>query len=203
MNLFSLVVTSGVIPIPLRWMDLPRARVAVSIDGLPEHHDIRRKPATYDRILKNIEGREINVHWVITRPMLERQSYLEDYVSFWNARPEVSRILVSLYTPQIGQQSAEMLSPDNRERIARELPLLHHKFPKLLMNPGIGRAFVEPPTSPSDCLFPKCRSTIPPTSTLASSPASSAARRTVRSAAAPPAAAFTGSATKKLSARCE
>jgi MoaA/NifB/PqqE/SkfB family radical SAM enzyme len=155
MNLFSLVVTSGVIPIPLQWMDLPRTRVAVSMDGLPEHHDIRRKPATYERILKNIEGREINVHWVITRPMLERASYLEDYVSFWNARREVNRIWVSLYTPQIGEQSAEMLSPDNRERIARELPLLHHKFPKLLMNPGIGRAFVEPPTSPSDCLFSK------------------------------------------------
>ena len=36
MNIFSLVVTSGVIPIPLEWMDLPRLRVAVSIDGLPE-----------------------------------------------------------------------------------------------------------------------------------------------------------------------
>jgi MoaA/NifB/PqqE/SkfB family radical SAM enzyme len=155
MNLFSLVVTSGVIPIPLPWMNLPRTRVAVSVDGLPEHHDIRRKPATYQRILKNIEGREINVHWVITRPMLERPTYLEEYVSFWNARPEVNRIWVSLYTPQIAEQSAEMLSLEHRERIARELPLLHHKFPKLLMNPGIGRAFIKPPASPSDCLFSK------------------------------------------------
>src|SRR6266849_10052777 len=70
MDIFTLVVTSGVIPIPAEWMDVPRLRVAVSIDGLPEHHDIRRKPATYERILKNIAGREINVHWVITRPML-------------------------------------------------------------------------------------------------------------------------------------
>src|SRR3984957_19090279 len=117
MNVFSLVVTSGIIPIPMEWMDLPRVRVAISVDGLPEHHDIRRKPATYERILKNIAGREINVHWVITRPMLERPGYLEEYVSFWNARPEVNRIWVSLYTPQIGEQSAEMLSPNNRERI--------------------------------------------------------------------------------------
>src|SRR5450755_4118636 len=42
MNIFALVVSSGVIPIPLEWIDLPRLRVAVSIDGLPEHHDIRR-----------------------------------------------------------------------------------------------------------------------------------------------------------------
>ena len=33
------------VPIPAEWMKLPRLRVAVSIDGLPEHHDVRRKPA--------------------------------------------------------------------------------------------------------------------------------------------------------------
>jgi len=44
-------------------MKLPRLRVAVSIDGLPEHHDVRRKPGTYERILKNVEGREVNIHW--------------------------------------------------------------------------------------------------------------------------------------------
>src|SRR3984893_14333610 len=121
MNIFTLVVTSGVIPIPAEWMDLSRLRVAVSIDGLPEHHDVRRKPATYERILKNITGREINVHWVITRPMLARPGYLEQYVSFGNARSEVTRIWVSLYTPQIGEQSAEMLTPADRETIAREL----------------------------------------------------------------------------------
>ena len=155
MNVFTMVVTSGVIPIPLEWMDLPRTRVVVSIDGLPEHHDIRRKPATYERILKNIAGRKVNVHWVITRPMLERASYLEEYVSFWNERPETDRIWVSLYTPQIGEQSAEMLTPDHRELIATELPLLSKKFPKLLMNAGMGRAFVHPPSNPGDCLFSK------------------------------------------------
>src|SRR5690349_13090364 len=45
MNIFTLVATSGVIPIPLRWMDLPRLRVTVSVDGLSEHHDVRRRPA--------------------------------------------------------------------------------------------------------------------------------------------------------------
>ena len=58
----------------------PRVRVAVSVDGLEQDHDIRRKPATYVRILKNIEGREVNIHWVITRPMLQRRGYLEEYV---------------------------------------------------------------------------------------------------------------------------
>jgi MoaA/NifB/PqqE/SkfB family radical SAM enzyme len=153
MNIFTLVVTSGVIPIPREWMDLLRLRVAVSIDGLPEHHDVRRKPATYERILKNIVGRDINVHWVITRPMMERADYLEQYVSFWNARPEVNRIWVSLYTPQIGEQSAEMLTPENRRAIAKQLPPLAKKFSKLHINAGIARAFLHPPDSPRDCLF--------------------------------------------------
>src|SRR5208282_5626268 len=63
LNIFTLVVTSAVIPIPTEWMKIPRLRVAVSVDGLPEDHDERRKPATYARILKNIEDREVNIHW--------------------------------------------------------------------------------------------------------------------------------------------
>lgn len=155
MNVFSLVVTSGVIPVPMEWIDLPRVRVAISVDGLPEHHDVRRKPATYERILKNIEGRKVNVHWVITRPMLERPGYLEEYVSFWSARPEVDHIWVSLYTPQIGEESAEKLTLENREEIARVLPPLSRKYPKFLMNDGIAQAFLKPPANPSDCLFAK------------------------------------------------
>src|SRR5271156_407480 len=121
MNVFSLVVTSGIIPIPMEWMDLPRVRVAISVDGLAEHHDIRRKPATYERILKNIEGRKVNVHWVITRPMMERPGYLEEYVAFWSERAETNRIWVSVSTPQIGEQSAEMLAAEDRVELARQL----------------------------------------------------------------------------------
>ncbi len=155
MNIFTLVVTSGVIPIPIEWMNLRRVRVAVSVDGLPEHHNIRRKPATYERILKNIEGCEINVHWVITRPMLERASYLEEYIEFWSARPEVDRIWVSLYTPQAGEQSPEMLTPGNREALMRELPSLAKRYPKFLFNEGLAKAYLRPPKNPGDCLFAK------------------------------------------------
>jgi hypothetical protein len=136
-------------------MKIPRLRVAVSVDGLPEHHDIRRKPATYEHILKNIQGREVNIHWVITRPMLARSGYLEEYVSFWNARPEVNRIWVSIYTPQVGEQSPEMLAPDDREAVARQLPSLSRQYPKLLLPEGVARAFVHPPANPDDCLFSK------------------------------------------------
>jgi organic radical activating enzyme len=155
MGVFTLVVTSGIIPVPIEWMSLPRVRIAISVDGLPDHHDIRRKPATYERILKNIEGREVNIHWVITRPMLERADYLEDYVSFWNARPEVNRIWVSVYTPQIGEQSPEMLNPPDRAAIAAKLPALAQRYPKLLFNTGLAQAILVPPKNPADCVFAK------------------------------------------------
>jgi MoaA/NifB/PqqE/SkfB family radical SAM enzyme len=153
LNVFTLVVTSGVIPVPMDWMKLRRVRVAVSVDGLPEHHDVRRKPATYERILKNIEGREINVHWVVTRPMLDRESYLEEYVSFWNSRPEVDRIWVSVYTPQVGERTPEILTAGNREALAERLPILARQYRKLLFNEGLAQAFLRPPANPSDCLF--------------------------------------------------
>jgi hypothetical protein len=155
MGVFTLVVTSGVIPVPVEWMSLPRVRIAISVDGLPEHHDIRRKPATYERILKNIEGREVNIHWVITRPMFERADYLEDYVSFWNSRPEVNRIWVSVYTPQLGEQSPEMLTLPDRAAVAAKLPALSLRYTKLLFNAGWAQAILIPPKHPGDCVFAK------------------------------------------------
>jgi len=155
MGIFTMVVTSGVIPVPLQWMKIPRFRAAVSVDGLPEHHDERRRPATYERILRNISGRSVNVHWVITHPMLERHSYLEEYVAFWNARAEVDHIWVSLYTPQTGEVSRERLTRADREFVAEELPRIGEKYPKLQAPAGMLRAFVNPPESPANCLFAK------------------------------------------------
>lgn len=152
-GIFSMVVTSAVIPIPTEWAALPRNKVAVSVDGLPEHHDERRKPATYERILENIRGRQVNVHWTITRPMMDRASYLQEYLSFWNSQPEVNRIWVSLYSPQVGEQTPEMLRPEHRERLARELPQLRTRYRKLLINEGIAQAFREPPANPQECIF--------------------------------------------------
>jgi MoaA/NifB/PqqE/SkfB family radical SAM enzyme len=151
--IFSMVVTSGIIPIPLEWMALPRFVAAISIDGLPEHHDVRRHPATYEKILANIEGRKVNVHWTITAQMLGRPGYLEEYARFWSGRPEVQSIWVSLYTPQRGEQSAEMLSAEQRVEVARELARLHRIYPKLLTAEGYTKALLNPPASPKECAF--------------------------------------------------
>jgi len=153
MGVHTLVVTSAVIPIPLEWKDIPNVTIAVSVDGLPEHHDERRKPATYERILKNIEGRRVNIHWTITRPMLHRDSYLEEYVQFWNDRPEVRSMWVSTYTPQVGELSNEMLTKEDRAKVLGLLPELHKKYPKCLFPETLADAYYQPPQSPADCTF--------------------------------------------------
>jgi MoaA/NifB/PqqE/SkfB family radical SAM enzyme len=153
MGVHTMVVTSAVIPIPAEWTRLRRVKVAVSVDGLPEHHDVRRKPATYERILKNIAGCTVNIHGTITRPMLERGGYIEEYIAYWSARTEVSRIWVSLYTPQIGESSAEMLSERDREFVVGELLKARERHPKLLMNPRLAEAIRRPPQDPGECMF--------------------------------------------------
>lgn len=155
MGVFSMVVTSAVIPIPRGWTALPRVMVAVSVDGMPEDHDVRRAPATYERILKNIEGSRVNIHWTITRAALRRESYAEEYVAFWDGRPEVNRVWVSVYTPQIGESAAEILSRDDRRAIVDRLSPLRKRYPKFLFNDVIAGGILEPPRDPSECLFAK------------------------------------------------
>ena len=154
-GVYALVVTSGVIPIPRHWMDIPHVTVAVSVDGNPEDHDIRRKPATYERILRNVEGRRINIHWTVVRGNVERPGYMDRYLKFWNERPDVDRIWVSVYTPQIDEQSPERLTPENRFELARYFKAVGNKYQKLTMHEGLMRAFLQPPVSPAECLFSK------------------------------------------------
>jgi MoaA/NifB/PqqE/SkfB family radical SAM enzyme len=152
-NIYSLVVTSAVMAFPAEWNAIPRVRVAVSIDGLAPEHDVRRAPATYQRILKNLQGRKADVSWVITNQMMNRPGYLDDYLQFWTSRPEIERIWLSVYTPQRGEQSAEMLTAESRRRLVDQLPALKERYPALILPHGAGAAFLRPPADPSECTF--------------------------------------------------
>lgn len=149
----TLIVTSAVLPIPPDWTRLRDIGVSVSVDGLARDHDVRRYPATYDRILKNIEGTSVHLHWTIVRSHIEQPGYLEEYLAFWNARPEVRRILVSLYSPQVGEQTTEMLSVEQRNQVAVRLHELSHDYPKLLAPRVLVDALLSPPASARDCTF--------------------------------------------------
>ena len=152
-GVFSLVVTSAVTPFPEEWNVIPRVRVAVSIDGLRAEHDARRAPATYERILANLQGRRADVSWVVTNQMMERPGYRDDYLSFWTSRPGIERVWLSIYTPQKGEKSREILTPEARRRLAGELPALKTKYPALILPHGAVEAFLHPPDDPSRCTF--------------------------------------------------
>jgi MoaA/NifB/PqqE/SkfB family radical SAM enzyme len=152
-GVFTLVVTSAVIPIPREWNSLDRVRIAVSVDGLPPEHDVRRAPATYERILRNIENRVVDISWVITNPMLTRPDYLDEYLRFWTTRPEVGRVWLSLFTPQKDERSDEILTAESRQRLMSDLPRLKTKYPALILPDGTGNAFAEPPKNPETCTF--------------------------------------------------
>ena len=155
MQVHTLVVTSAVIPIPQEWRHTPRLRVAVSVDGLPEHHDVRRHPATYERILQNIQGRRVDISWVITQPMMNRPGYLDEYLVFWTARPEIERIALSIYTPQVGEHSDEILSREARSALFDQLPGLKRRFPELVLSEEMLLGFQAPPKNPAECAFAK------------------------------------------------
>ena len=152
-GLYVQVVTSAVRPIPIAWAKIPRLQICVSIDGLQPEHDARRAPATYDRILKHIEGHQITVHCTVTRQQTERDGYIDEFVRTWSANPNVRSIWLSLYTPQVGEESAERLTREDRVRVVDRLKVLRETFPKLQMPRALLDAYLDPPSSPDDCIF--------------------------------------------------
>src|ERR1700757_4257055 len=91
------VVTRAFRPIPSGWKQFKKLNVVVSIDGLPPEHDERRKPATYERILKNIAGAKVTIHCTITSQIAARPGYLDEFLGFWSARPEIAKVWFSIF----------------------------------------------------------------------------------------------------------
>jgi sulfatase maturation enzyme AslB (radical SAM superfamily) len=151
------LVTSAVRPIPPEWAKIEALHVVVSIDGLQPDHDVRRAPATYERILRNIEGHSIIVHCTITNQMVSKNAdgarYFEEFLSFWSARPEVRKIWFSIFTPQIGEEATEILPPDEREAVLKEIARLRPLFPKMHMPDVVLEGYRRPPKSPKECIF--------------------------------------------------
>jgi sulfatase maturation enzyme AslB (radical SAM superfamily) len=147
------IVTSAFRPLALAWARLSRLNVVVSIDGLQPEHDVRRAPATYDRILKNIEGQNITIHCTITGQMMKRPGYLHQFLEYWTPRAEIRKVWFSLFTPQIGDRVPEMLQSDERSQAIADMLALRKEFPKLDMPEGMIRQFASPPRSPKDCVF--------------------------------------------------
>jgi MoaA/NifB/PqqE/SkfB family radical SAM enzyme len=154
------VVTSAFRTIPSAWNDLKKLNVVVSIDGLQPEHDERRRPATYERILKSISGARVTIHCTITSQFASRPGYLEKFLEFWSARPEILRIWFSLFTPQRGAADPEILSPAQRAQVTADLQRLRLKFPLLEMPEELLDEISSPPASPDECIFARTTETI-------------------------------------------
>ncbi len=147
------IVTSAFRTMPLAWATLPHLNVVVSIDGLQPDHDVRRAPATYDRILKNIAGQKITIHSTITGQMMKRPGYLREFLEFWTPRTEIHKVWFSIFTPQVGDRMPEILTPSERTQAVKDLMELRQQFPKLDMPVGMIQQFAKPPHSPAECVF--------------------------------------------------
>jgi len=154
------IVTSAFRAMSLEWASLPHLYIVVSIDGLQPEHDVRRAPATYARILKNIVGQQITIHCTITGQMMKRPGYLNEFLDFWTPRPEIKKVWFSMFTPQIGDQLPEMLTPAERALAISELMKLRKLYPKLDMPAVVIEQFASPPQSPADCVFAQTTETI-------------------------------------------
>ena len=154
------IVTSAFRPFPSSWTQNRLVSVVVSIDGLQPEHDVRRAPATYQRILSTIAGQKITIHCTITAQMMNRENYLREFVDFWSGKHEVHKIWFSIFTPQMGDELPEILSSQQREQVVTDLLALRKIYSKVDMAPEMIAQFTAPPESPKDCIFAKTTTSI-------------------------------------------
>lgn len=147
------VVTSAFRQVPAAWKSYRKVNVVISVDGLQPEHDARRKPATYERILKNIEGARVTIHCTITSQIAERPGYLDEFLRFWSSRREVAKVWFSIFTPQRGATDQEILTPAQRASTIAELRRLRVKYPALDMPEAALDELEFPPGSPQECIF--------------------------------------------------
>lgn len=147
------VVTSAFRAIPREWMQYKKLNVVVSIDGLQPEHDARRKPATYERVLQNIQGARVTIHCTITSQIAQRPGYLEEFLHFWSRQPEAAKMWFSIFTPQRGATDREILTPAQRASAIAEIRRLRVAYPFLEMPESVIREMESPPANPDACIF--------------------------------------------------
>ena len=154
------VVTSAVRPVPAEWRGFPNLHLVVSVDGLQPEHDARRTPATYDRMLRHIEGHEITVHCTVVRQFLAREDYLRDFARAWSVQCGVRKIWFSLFTPQMGDRSPERLTAADRAAAIDRIAALRSPYPKVYAPEVVLDGYRRPPQSPSECIFAQATSCV-------------------------------------------
>jgi len=148
----SLVVTSGILPIPCDWTRLPRVTVCVSVDGLPATTTSAgiRPPTTA------FSGTSTDAVSVCTGPSFGRRS--NNQATWRSTSPsgtgggKWNRILVSLYSPQRGEKTARCCRRGRRE-VAARLHILSQTYTKLIAPQCLTDAFITPPRNAGSCTY--------------------------------------------------
>jgi hypothetical protein len=91
---------------------------------------------------------------------LERPGYLEEFTHFWSSRQETRRIWFSVFTPQKGAVSPEVLSPAQRRQVIHELTRLRIRYPLVNMSQSMIVELAHPPASPNECIFARTTTVI-------------------------------------------
>ena len=99
---------------------------------------------------------QITVHCTVTRQQVRRPGYLEEFMRFWSDQTTVRQIWVSLYTPQVGENSAEQLTTADRTRVVADLLDLRGRFSQA-RHAQRARRGVRVPAGfrPDHCIFAK------------------------------------------------
>ena len=99
-------------------------------------------------ILKNIDGQRVTIHCTVTSQIADRPGYLDEFLGFWTAQPQVVKVWFSIFTPQRGATDPEILSPAQRTNLIADLRQLGRKYPTLEMPESLIREIASPPASP-------------------------------------------------------
>jgi len=138
---------------------------------LQPEHDVRRAPATYDRILKNIVEQRITVHCTVTGQMMKRQ---DTWPNSWSsdAAPGDREGLVQPVHSSGWRSHAGNLEFRGTCAGHADMVELRKQHPKLDMPEAVIRQFASPPHRPQDCVLRsrlrRCRRTCRPRSLHAS-----------------------------------
>lgn len=159
-GVYTQIVTSAFRVIPAHWKQYRDVNVVVSVDGLPAEHDVRRKPATYERILASIRDARVTIHCTITAQIVDRPGYLDEFLAFWSRQPQAAQVWFSIFTPQRGARDPEILSAGQRTAVVSQLRELRQKYAILEMPDSLLDQFAAPPHDPESCIFARTTETI-------------------------------------------
>ena len=67
---------------------------------------------------------------------------------------------MSLYTPQVGEESDERLTTDDRRRVVSDLMALRLRYRKLEAPEGMLNVYANPPASPAECVFARTTTSV-------------------------------------------